>query len=142
VTLSRSGLRWCQAASTSNRRAWLFPVFVIALPPLLAARVLARGQAKKRPERLRPEPVPVAQLDAQPERGQSRDPAQAAEAADDLGERRLAGELGDRPVERVPARFGLQHRPVAVVESERERAAIDRCRRSQASWASVQALAS
>src|SRR5437764_9689160 len=53
----------------------------------LAARILAWRQTEERPERLRPEPLPVADLDGQGERGQRRDAAQTDEPANDLRER-------------------------------------------------------
>lgn len=96
------------------------------LPAPLAAGVFARCQAEGGAKRLRTETCPVAELDCQPERGQRRDAAQAAKAADDLGERRLRREVADRLVERVTARLRLHDRPVALVEGQRERPALER----------------
>ena len=73
-----------------------------ALAAPLAARVLARGEAEERAERLGPEPVPVAELDRQRERRQRRDAAETDEPLDDIDVRLARGELGDRLVERVP----------------------------------------
>src|SRR5581483_2676897 len=67
----------------------------------LTAGVLARGQAQERSQRLRAEAHPVAELDRERERRQRPDTAQTAEPPDDLGERRLASQLGDRLIERV-----------------------------------------
>src|SRR3954447_23484882 len=90
----------------------------------LAARVLTRRQPEERPERLRPEACPVAELDRQRQRGQARDSTKAAEPADRVGKRRLGSDLRDRPVERVPPRLRLQHRPVALVEGDRKRSRV------------------
>jgi hypothetical protein len=76
-----------------------------AQAPPLAGRVLARGQAEEGAQRLRLEAGPVAELDREREGGQRRDAPQAGEPADDLGERRLGGELGDRLVEGIAARL-------------------------------------
>ena len=133
-TLARSGRRWCQAASTSSRRACVLPVLVIApwrrrspVESSLGRRGRGTGRGYCGRKRVQ---SPISTVKR--ERGQRRDAAQTAEPADDLGERRLGGELDDRPVERVAARLRLQHRAVALVEGELRAAALSkRCRRSQ-----------
>ena len=57
----------------------------------------------KAPMRGAGEPVPVADLDRQPEPGQRGDPAQAAQPAHDRGELAVGGHLGDRRIQPVPA---------------------------------------
>ena len=114
-----------------------------AQPAALAGRVLARRQAEERAERLRPESLPVAQLDRQGERGQRGDTTQTDEPAHDLGKGRLSGELDDRDVECVTARLRLKHRPYLRRKTSDSGREAKRCRRSQASApAPVQALES
>jgi hypothetical protein len=54
-----------------------------------------------------------------------RDAAQTDKPAHGLDERRCRRELRDRLVECVPTRRDLQHRRVAIVESKRERPAVE-----------------
>ena len=68
AVLARSGRRWCQAASTSSRRAWVLPVFVVAP---WRRRSPEESSLGTRPT----EAPPVAELDGERERGQGGDPA-------------------------------------------------------------------
>ena len=97
VALARSGRRWCQAASTSSRRACVLPVLVIAprrrRSPVESSLGVRPRNGPSDCGRKRVQ-SPISTVSA--ERGQRRDATQTAEPADDLGERRLRGELGDR----------------------------------------------
>ncbi|MDD7942030.1 NADP-dependent oxidoreductase [Actinomycetospora lutea] len=78
------------------------------------------------PDRGAGEAVPVGDLDAQPGRGQRRDPPQAAQPPDRPGQRRLnRGHLFDRGVEAVAARVHREHGVEGFVESELHPAALE-----------------
>ena len=64
------------------------------------------------------QPVPVPDLDREPERGQRRDPTQAAQPDHHGGELAGRGHLGDRGIEPVPARHRGQQRVVGDVEGQ------------------------
>lgn len=109
-------MRWCHAASTSSRRTWLLPV--LAIPPW--------GDAPEEcSDGTRPhvgaddgagEPVPVAYLDGEGERGQSRDPAQARQPLHHWCELAAGGHRGDLLVEAVTASRGQHDGLVCVLE--------------------------
>ena len=114
---SGCGGRWCQAASISSRRACPLPVLVIDPWRREApGGGLGGHQPEVGADRAAGQPVPVADLDRQPERGQRGDPAQAAQPGHHRGVVAAGGHLGDRHVEPVPAGRGGQHRVVGDVE--------------------------
>ena len=82
-----------------------------ALAAALTRGVLARDEPQEGAETLRSEALPLAELDARGECGQGGDSAQTAKPAADLAEGRLAGELDDRLIERVPAPFAWATAP-------------------------------
>src|SRR5438552_14202368 len=94
-----------------------------ALAAALTRGVLARDEPQEGAETLRSEALPLAELDAQGECGQGGDSAQTAKPAADLAEGRLAGELDDRLIERVPAPLRLGDGALALLAGEREHAA-------------------
>ena len=100
--LGRRGRRWCQADSTSSRRAWPLPgLGDRALGAPAAGGVLGGHQPEVGADSGAGEPAPVGHLDTQPERG--RDPPPAAQPAHRAGELRVIGHLDDRFVETVAA---------------------------------------
>ena len=124
--LGRSGRRWCQAASTSSRRAWPLPVLVIPPWTRRAPGGELRGhQPEVGADRGAGEPVPVGDLDAEPDRGQRGDPAQAAQPSHRPGQRLGLGHLFDRGVEPVAAGVHREHRVEGLVEGQLHPAPIE-----------------
>lgn len=75
-----------------------------SLTGLLVAAVLARHDTEEAHQLRRPrESLPVADLGAQPDRGERVDPAQAAQPADGLRPRRPGHEFADRALQAVAA---------------------------------------
>ena len=99
TALARTGRRWCQAASTSSRRAWELPALVIGPRRWRGPTGLGRHQAQVGADAGAGQPMPVADLDRQREGGQRADPAQARQAPDHRRKARLGGELGDLLIE-------------------------------------------
>jgi hypothetical protein len=92
-----------------------------ALAAAFARGVLAGDKAEEGTQALRPEALPVAELDRECECGQRRDAPQADKTGDDVAEGRLGRELGDRAVEGVAPTLRLRDGAIALVEGERER---------------------
>ena len=67
---TRHGCLWCQAASTSGRRARVFPALVVEPWLRLPPEERSVGTSQERPDDVSGEPAPVSDLDRQAERGQ------------------------------------------------------------------------